>query len=135
MADDEFRELSDQTLAPAQDAADAGASCRASVLTPPGRGAVATIVVEGPDATRLVGRLFQSVARRSLDQFPIGRIVFGHWLAVMIDAPEPMRRTHGRPQALASRPSRTARSGRAAVRAARNGPWPGMRADRCRGAN
>lgn len=54
-------------------------NCFASLLTPPGRAAVATIAVQGSEALRIVGRLFTAASRRSLDEFPLRRIVFGRW--------------------------------------------------------
>lgn len=48
-------------------------------LTPPGRGAVATIHVEGPGARQLVERHFTPAAAGGLSSVPRGRIVFGHW--------------------------------------------------------
>ena len=49
-------------------------------LTPPGRGAVATLLVDGAEATLAVEKHFRPVARRkSLSNFPLGRIVFGRW--------------------------------------------------------
>ncbi|HJT36024.1 MAG TPA: GTPase [Pirellulales bacterium] len=51
----------------------------AVVLTPPGRGAVATVLVAGAAASELVGRFFQPANGRSLTDFPPGRIVFGRW--------------------------------------------------------
>jgi tRNA modification GTPase len=51
------------------------------LLTAPGRGAVATLVVDGDRATELVGQRFAAAAGRPLSDFPWGAIVFGHWLA------------------------------------------------------
>lgn len=49
-------------------------------LTPPGRGAVAALVVEGPLALPSVESHFQPVARRrTLSDYPLRRIVFGRW--------------------------------------------------------
>lgn len=53
--------------------------CRVAILTPPGRGAVATIGLYGDAATSMVDRFFQAVAGRPLDRFAIDRIVFGQW--------------------------------------------------------
>jgi tRNA modification GTPase len=50
-----------------------------AVLTPPGRGAVATIGVRGPRAIEIVGRRFSPAAGRLLEQFSIGRAVFGRF--------------------------------------------------------
>lgn len=48
-----------------------------SQLTPPGRGAVATILVAGPGAIELVGRHFSPASGKSLSELPLGRVVFG----------------------------------------------------------
>ncbi|MBL8826651.1 MAG: 50S ribosome-binding GTPase [Planctomycetaceae bacterium] len=52
---------------------------RAAMLTPPGRGAVATIVVWGDDAVASVERWFHPASGKSLGQEPVRRIVFGRW--------------------------------------------------------
>ncbi|HVC98688.1 MAG TPA: GTPase [Pirellulales bacterium] len=54
-------------------------STRAIVLTPEGRGAVATVLVSGRDAMAIVGRLFRPASGRPLAAFSMGRIVFGRW--------------------------------------------------------
>ena len=51
------------------------------VLTPRGRGAVATLLVEGPQAKALVSQSFHPRANRPLESFSPGRIVFGNWAA------------------------------------------------------
>lgn len=53
-------------------------------LTAPGRAAIATLLVEGPQAAEIVGRLFQPLSKqplteKSLARQPLGRIVFGRW--------------------------------------------------------
>jgi tRNA modification GTPase len=48
-------------------------------LTPPGRGAVAVVVVDGPNATRAVDQLFSTAGDRPLSESPVGRILFGRW--------------------------------------------------------
>lgn len=48
-------------------------------LTPPGRAAVAVVVVEGPQATWAVGACFHPAGGRSLADVPFGRIVLGRW--------------------------------------------------------
>jgi len=53
--------------------------CRATCLTPAGRGAVATIQVWGPWATACVSRYFVSAAGKPLADFPLHRIIFGKW--------------------------------------------------------
>ncbi|MCI0358079.1 MAG: 50S ribosome-binding GTPase [Planctomycetaceae bacterium] len=50
-----------------------------AILTPPGRGAVATIGLRGPRAIEIVGRRFISAAGSPLDAFPLGRVVFGRF--------------------------------------------------------
>lgn len=54
-------------------------STRACVLTPRGRGAVAVVAVEGPDAVAAVDRCFRAANKKALVDQPIGRIVYGHW--------------------------------------------------------
>jgi tRNA modification GTPase len=48
-------------------------------LTPKGRGAVAVVLVAGPDAVRAVGKWFTACSSRALEEIPLGRIAFGHW--------------------------------------------------------
>jgi tRNA modification GTPase len=48
-------------------------------LTPSGRGAVAVVLVAGPDAASAVGKCFHSVRGRPLDNAPLGRILLGRW--------------------------------------------------------
>jgi len=55
------------------------AAVRVSVLTPPGRGAVATLAVTGPQATELVAANFRAASGRPLPASPLGRIVLGRW--------------------------------------------------------
>lgn len=52
--------------------------CLVSVLTPVGRGAVATVLVVGGDAASLVAQRLRTVGQ-PLDAVPLGRIVFGRW--------------------------------------------------------
>lgn len=61
--------------------APAGECCQVAILTPAGRGAVATVSVAGRRATERVAALFRSAAGRPLADFPCGRIVFGRWAA------------------------------------------------------
>ncbi len=49
------------------------------ILTPPGRGAIATILVAGPAAIDTVSRLFHPASGKRLAQQPVDRIVFGRW--------------------------------------------------------
>lgn len=51
---------------------------RVVVLTPPGRGAIASVLVEGPLAVHCVAQHFQP-ARDRLATLPEGRIVLGRW--------------------------------------------------------
>jgi tRNA modification GTPase len=48
-------------------------------LTPPGRAAVAAVLVAGPDAVRTVADCFVPVSPRPLDKLPLGRIALGRW--------------------------------------------------------
>ena len=55
------------------------ADCHIIPLTPQGRGAVATLRVEGTDAVSLVQKFFQSTSCQMLEQIPLDRIVYGSW--------------------------------------------------------
>jgi len=48
-------------------------------LTPPGRGAIATLLVEGPGALAAAGASFHAKGARSLTDYPKDRLVFGHF--------------------------------------------------------
>jgi tRNA modification GTPase len=48
-------------------------------LTPVGRGAVAVVLVAGPNAVRAVSNHFVPAGKRSIPERPIGRILFGRW--------------------------------------------------------
>jgi tRNA modification GTPase len=48
-------------------------------LTPPGRGAVAVIVVAGPEAAQAVGNCFVARSDKAIRDIPLGRIVLGRW--------------------------------------------------------
>jgi tRNA modification GTPase len=48
-------------------------------LTGAGRSAIATTVVEGPDARSMVARPFQPMGNRSLGDAPIGSLIYGRW--------------------------------------------------------
>jgi tRNA modification GTPase len=50
-----------------------------SVLTPPGRGAIAVVVGAGPRAIAAADAAFRAANGRPLGQQALGRIVFGHW--------------------------------------------------------
>jgi tRNA modification GTPase len=52
---------------------------RAGLLTPAGRGAIATIAVDGPSAVAVVESLFCSAAGRHLIDQPIDHIFYGIW--------------------------------------------------------
>ena len=58
-----------------------GAGCQVAVLTPPGRGAVATLSVTGRQAAHLVASRFRAASGRPLDELPLDRIAFGRWAA------------------------------------------------------
>lgn len=49
------------------------------VLTPPGRGAIATLCVEGPLATEAVDKLFVPAKGSGIGARPCGRIAYGRW--------------------------------------------------------
>jgi tRNA modification GTPase len=53
--------------------------CQVSVLTPLGRGAVATVAVVGVEATARVAQRFRAAADKPLAEIPFGRIAFGRW--------------------------------------------------------
>ncbi len=48
-------------------------------LTPPGRAAVAVVLVAGPNAIRAVNHYFKAHSGRSIVEVPFGRIVVGRW--------------------------------------------------------
>ena len=52
---------------------------RVILLTSPGRGAVASVRVEGDGAAEIVGQQFRSIRQRPLVEIPIGQAAFGHW--------------------------------------------------------
>jgi tRNA modification GTPase len=56
-----------------------GIATQVVLLTPQGRGAVASLLVEGPSALDFVGALFHPAQGRSLAEAPCGRIAFGRW--------------------------------------------------------
>jgi tRNA modification GTPase len=49
-----------------------------SLLTPPGRGAVATLLVEGPGAAEAVEALFRAIGGQPLGSLPQDRLLLGH---------------------------------------------------------
>ena len=49
------------------------------LLTPPGRGAIASVLVAGPDAVGIVARWFHPTGRKPLAEQPLGRILVGRW--------------------------------------------------------
>jgi tRNA modification GTPase len=52
-----------------------------ALLTPAGRGAIASIVVNGPQAIAVVDGVFRSTSARSLAQRAAGDIAYGNWAA------------------------------------------------------
>ncbi len=52
---------------------------RVALLTPRGRGAVATIAVSGSEAATVVDRFFRSATKRTLADAPTNTILFGRW--------------------------------------------------------
>ena len=55
------------------------AKATATVLTPAGRGAVAVIAVEGPDAVELVTRSFRPAGNANWADQSTGQIIYGKW--------------------------------------------------------
>ena len=55
------------------------APLRVVLLTPPGRGAVATVRVQGPTAIEHVDSLFRAASGRSIAELPPNRIAFGRF--------------------------------------------------------
>ena len=70
-----------QGRVPAGAGAGAAAHRFAVRLTPPGRGAVATVLAQAPDIVEIVAEFFVAAAGKELAEFPLQRIVFGHWVA------------------------------------------------------
>ncbi|MFW6124650.1 MAG: GTPase [Pirellulales bacterium] len=56
-----------------------GRTTIAVVLTPPGRGAIATVLVAGPSAVGAVESHFRAAHRHRLAEQAEGRPIFGHW--------------------------------------------------------
>ena len=54
-------------------------ACQVSLLTPEGRGAVATVSLCGPRAVAHASALFVAATGIPLEQFPTDRVVFGRW--------------------------------------------------------
>jgi len=52
---------------------------RAVVLTPPGRGAIAVVLVAGPKAAQFVAAVFRPANPRPWLELPVGKIAFGRW--------------------------------------------------------
>ncbi|MBW8886086.1 MAG: hypothetical protein JF612_15220, partial [Planctomycetia bacterium] len=48
-------------------------------LTPQGRGAIAVVLVDGPNALRAVGECFFPISGRAIEAIPINRIALGRW--------------------------------------------------------
>ena len=59
-----------------------------SQLTPSGRGAVASILVAGPNAVELVSRHFSAASGKTLSELPTGRVVFGTFRSLESDVEE-----------------------------------------------
>jgi tRNA modification GTPase len=57
----------------------------ACLLTPTGRGAIATVAVTGDDAAQTVDRLFLPARDHSVERSPIGRVMFGRWRSLPVD--------------------------------------------------
>jgi tRNA modification GTPase len=57
----------------------APATTTVAVLTPSGRGAVAVVRTEGPQALAVVDAALHRPDGRTLTDFPLGRVVVGHW--------------------------------------------------------
>ncbi len=55
------------------------ALARVVLLPPLGRGAIATVLVEGPQATAIVEECLLTASGRPLGGYPIERVVVGHW--------------------------------------------------------
>jgi tRNA modification GTPase len=53
----------------------------AAILTPRGRGAIATVAVAGPQATSIVEQLFAPATPRQLTERPLRDILYGRWLS------------------------------------------------------
>jgi tRNA modification GTPase len=72
-------DLSDSRL-PTPDSRLPTPDSRYCVLTPSGRGAIATIAVRGAQAIPIVARLFRPASGNPLTDFPVGRTVFGRFM-------------------------------------------------------
>jgi len=64
---------------PTDATAQAASPLLVSVLTPPARGAVATVALVGPQAAEVADRLFHASGRWNLAGSPQGRVLFGRW--------------------------------------------------------
>lgn len=53
----------------------------AVLLTPPGRGAVASLLVEGPGCCEALAHCFTPVSGRAVASLPVDRIALGRWIA------------------------------------------------------
>ena len=54
-------------------------STRVALLTSPGRGALATVGVAGPEAVSIASSCFTPAGNPALGRLPLGRVVYGHW--------------------------------------------------------
>ena len=52
---------------------------RVTRLTPPGRGAIATVAVRGPAGARAIAPFFTSLSRQPIEALDVGRVLVGHW--------------------------------------------------------
>ena len=52
-----------------------------ALLTAGGRGAVASVHVQGPQATSLISARFVAVRKSPADQVPVASLLFGYWVS------------------------------------------------------
>lgn len=57
-------------------------ACRAAVLTPAGRGAIATVLLRGAGALAVIEACFRPATKRHGSSLSCGRIVFGRWISI-----------------------------------------------------
>jgi len=65
-------------------------SLRVVRLTPPGRGAIATLLVEGPGAEKLVQARFRTQSGRPLASYAQDQLAFGHYAIPTEEEPSPL---------------------------------------------
>lgn len=56
-----------------------GPQTTVNILTPTGRGAVATVTIQGPQAVDIVQQCFTAASGKRLSNLPLRRIIFGRW--------------------------------------------------------